>query len=90
MRKIKITILALGALVFTACGNDDNSNGNDSNECQTCTLDVLGEQATAEYCDNGDGTITIIANGEETTESLDGATFDEFIAAFELFGAICD
>ena len=88
MKRIKIAILAIGVLGFTACGSDDNGDSIDN--CETCTLSILDENVVSEYCDNGDGTITVTTAGVEQTEDLDGATFDQFIAAFELLGATCN
>ena len=84
-------LLAIGVLVFLACGNDDDDDNEAQQDCRICSFGlIVGEEVTAEYCDNGDGTITITANGEETTETLDGASFSEFINAFELLGATCN
>lgn len=88
MKRIKIAILAIGVLGFTACGNDDNDEIIDN--CETCSLMVMDQEVVSEYCDNGDGTVTITTAGVEQTEDLEGVTFDQFIAAFELLGASCN
>jgi len=88
MKRIKIAILAIGVLGFTACGNDDNDEIIDS--CETCSLMIMDQEVVSEYCDNGDGTVTITTAGVEQTEDLGDATFDQFIAAFELLGASCN
>ncbi|MGB5386856.1 MAG: hypothetical protein WBN20_08740 [Eudoraea sp.] len=88
MKRIKIAILAIGVLGFTACGNDDNDEIIDS--CETCSLMIMDQEVVSEYCDNGDGTVTITTAGVEQTEDLEGVTFDQFIAAFELLGASCN
>lgn len=88
MKKLILGTLAIGILGFTSCGGNDNANP--SNDCQTCILSIFEETITSEFCDNGDGTITITTNGEEETESLEGLSFNEFIAAFEGFGATCN
>ncbi|MGB5228683.1 MAG: hypothetical protein WBN55_10500 [Eudoraea sp.] len=88
MKRIKIAILAIGVLGFTACGNDNNDEIIDS--CETCSLMIMDQEVVSEYCDNGDGTITITTAGVEQTEDLGDATFDQFIAAFELLGASCN
>ncbi|MGB5359256.1 MAG: hypothetical protein WBN27_04860 [Eudoraea sp.] len=88
MKRIKIAILAIGVLGFTACGNDDNDEIIDN--CETCSLMIMDQEVTSEYCDNGDGTVTITTAGVEQTEDLGDATFDQFIAAFELLGASCN
>ena len=90
MTKCLNVLMAIGVLVFLACSNDDDNNV--QQECQICSIEFdeeLGEGATIEFCDNGDGTVTITVDGEEETESLDGASFNEFILALELFGADC-
>ena len=89
--KISMNVLmAIVVLVFLSCSKDDDNNV--QQECQICSIEFdeeLGEGATIEFCDNGDGTVTITVDGEEETESLDGASFNEFILALELFGADC-
>ena len=88
MKRIKIAILAIGVLGFAACSSDDNDEVVEN--CETCSLSILDEEVISEYCDNGDGTVTITTAGVEQTEDLEGATFDQFIAAFELLGATCN
>lgn len=83
MKRLKIAILAIGVLGLSACGNDDNDEVVEN--CQTCTI----LEVASEYCDNGDGTVTITTLGQEQTEELGDATFDQFIAAFELLG-VCN
>lgn len=89
MKKCVNVLLSLGVLVLLSCGGNDDSN-DVQQDCETCSFELEGENVTAEFCDNGDGTITIIADGEEETESLEGISFAEFIAAFELLGATCN
>ncbi|WP_297798252.1 hypothetical protein [uncultured Eudoraea sp.] len=84
MKRLKIAILAIGVFGFAACGSDDNDEGVDN--CQTCSLSILDQEVVSEYCDNGDGTVTVTTAGVEQTEDLDGATFDQFITALELIG----
>jgi hypothetical protein len=88
MKRIKIAILAIGVLGFAACSSDDNDEVVEN--CETCSLSILDQEVVSEYCDNGDGTVTVTTAGVEQTEDLDGATFDQFIAAFELLGATCN
>jgi hypothetical protein len=90
MKKCITVLLTIGVLLFFACGNDDDNN---TQECQICSFGIdeeIEEEVIVEFCDNGDGTVTIKADGEEVTESLDGATFNEFILALEIFGADCN
>jgi hypothetical protein len=89
MKKFGSVLMSLGVLFLLACGSDDDSN-EAQQDCQTCSFELDGENVMAEICDNEDGTITITADGEEETESLEGATFAEFIAAIELFGGTCN
>jgi len=84
MKRLKIAILAIGVFGFAACGNDDNDEVIDN--CETCSLSILDQEVVSEYCDNGDGTVTVTTAGVEQTEDLDGATFDQFITALELIG----
>ena len=88
MKRIKIAILAIGVLGFTACSSDDNDEVVEN--CETCTLLFAEQEVVSEYCDNGDGTVTVTTLGQEQTEELGDATFDQFIAAFELLGATCN
>ena len=88
MKRIKIAILAIGVLGFISCGSDDNGDAIDN--CETCSLTILEQVVVSEYCDNGDGTVTVTTDGVEQTEELGDATFDQFIAAFELLGASCN
>ncbi|WP_345275347.1 hypothetical protein [Litoribaculum gwangyangense] len=90
MKKLTFSAFVFAVLCFTGCGSDDD-NKNVIEACQTCNLEILGETIISEFCDNGDGTITITAFGQEEIEELDeGVTFAEFIAAYEEFGAICN
>lgn len=81
-------VTVVSGLVFTACSSDDDSS--DGPVCETCELDVLGIELTTEYCDNGDGTVTVIFEGVEETQDLGGVTFDEFISAIEQAGGTCN
>ena len=73
--------LIIGALCLSNCSSSDDKDVLEE-ECVTCNLELLGENITSEFCDNGDGTLTITTLGESEIEDLDGATFDEFIAAY--------
>jgi len=88
MKNLLTIALFATALVFTACSSDDDSTSS-SNECKTCEIDLLGTLTSTEYCDNGDGTMTVTIDGQEQTVDLEGATFDDFIAAVELI-ATCN
>jgi len=58
--------------------------------CRTCGIDLLGTVINSEYCDNGDGTITVTTEGQSQTTDLNGATFAQFIAGLEQAGATCN
>ncbi len=82
--------MALAAIAltvsFTSCNNDDddNDNGEDSSSgaCKTCEFQSI----STEYCDNGDGTITITALGISQTQNLEGVAFDQFVLGLESSG----
>ncbi|MGB1307771.1 MAG: DUF6252 family protein [Oceanihabitans sp.] len=57
-------------------------------DCQTCTL--AGIPIDTEYCDNGDGTITVTIAGNSTQADLGGLSFAEYIAEQENLGFTCD
>jgi len=83
--KKNICVLAIMAIVFVGCGSDDEST---NLNCQTCgftTGETVG--ATNEYCDNGDGTVTVtVRNGlgqEVTTTTPLTSSLEEFIMALE-------
>lgn len=92
MKKLNLSLLLVVAMIFIGCSNDDNGdNGEDQQStCSTCTLDLLGTPITSEYCDNGDGTVTVTTEGVEQTADLDGLTFEQFVSAFEQTGATCN
>lgn len=74
--------LLIGVLAFNSCSSDDDGKDESSSDCRTCEVFTI----TQEYCDNGDGTVTITTNGQEEKEDLDGATFAQFILGIELLG----
>ena len=88
MKNLLTIALFATALVFTACSSDDDSTSS-SNECKTCEIDLLGTLTSTEYCDNGDGTMTVTIDGQEQTQDLDGVSFNEFISVLELI-ATCN
>lgn len=56
--------------------------------CQTCTG---GTFPSTEYCDNGDGTMTVNISGFPATNlDLAGITFSDYIASLESSGLTCD
>ncbi|MEZ4779649.1 MAG: hypothetical protein R2786_09740 [Flavobacteriaceae bacterium] len=88
MNKQNLIIALLVLTVVFSCKKKDDDGGGQA--CQTCTFDILGEDFTSEYCDNGDGTVTVTTEGQSQTTSMEGLTFTEFIAAFEQAGATCN
>ncbi|NNK81554.1 MAG: hypothetical protein HKO92_00370 [Flavobacteriaceae bacterium] len=89
MKKRILSTLVVLSLSISACSNNDDKD-TPSEDCRTCLLELLGESTSTEICDNGDGTVTITSNGEEETQDLDGATFAQLIAGYELLGASCN
>ena len=86
MKRFFLIATIVGGLMFTACSSDDD---NDGPVCESCELNVLGIALTTEYCDNRDGTITVIFEGVEETQDLGGVTFEEFISSIEQVGGVC-
>lgn len=84
MKKRILLPLFLGVLAFTSCKSDDDNNEPEQ-KCVTCEVPLIGD---TEYCDNEDGTVTVTVDGEETTTSLNGISFDNFIEALEQSGQI--
>ena len=79
-KQIMFMALFVGALSITSC-SDSNDDEVGMNDCQTCTTLLL---LTSEHCDNGDGTVTVNSNGQETTVDLKGVSFDVYITGVEL------
>lgn len=87
--------LALAAISCTENSSEDEILSNDllaqlkeskkETSCKSCVADFITMQIETVYCDNGDGTVTIkiIETGEETTDSLNGLTFNEFMLSLE-------
>jgi hypothetical protein len=92
MKKFMFVLAVISAINITACSSDDDggSETQGNSDCETCNLELLGESLTTEFCDNGDGTITVTVFGESEIEDLEGVSFDEFISAYELLGATCN
>ena len=88
MKKRILGVLVVIALFVSACSSDDDKDS--SNDCQTCNQELEGQNISSEICDNGDGTFTITFLNEEETEDLNGATFEQIIAAYEALGATCN
>ncbi len=84
MKKLMLALAVVSAISITACSSDDDNNSESANDCKTCNLEFLGESVTSEYCDNGDGTMTVTTSGTSETVDLDGATFAQFIQGVEL------
>ncbi len=85
MKKVLFSALVLGLLFTTSCKSDDD-NGDTAPTCETC--EILG--ISSEYCDNGDGTMTVTTAGQEQSVDLNGSSFADFVAALEASGATCN
>ncbi|WP_282088593.1 hypothetical protein [Aquimarina algiphila] len=78
MKNLMYVAVCILVLSLTACGSDDDGNGN----CRTCSNGPV----SIEVCDNGDGTFSI--EGGAAQDIPDGSTFDEqFNAACAQIGA---
>ena len=85
MKKLTLLALTIGLFAFTSCSDDDD--GGSSSSCKTCTIEIMGIENVSEYCDNGDGTMTVTSEGQETTIELEeGMSFDDYIAGQEQLG----
>ena len=84
---------------ITSCGDETNAlqdiiNGLDCGTeivpggCQTCTGGVA---PATEYCDNGDGTMSVTISGFPATNlDLAGTSFNDYITGLESSGLTCD
>lgn len=80
--------LLLASFALLSCATDDEDT--DLN-CSTCTYTSMGTPNEIEYCDNEDGTITVIfEDGTTETDPLGELTFSQFISSQEMIGASCD
>ena len=73
-------------LLGTLTPETETPNSGSTGDCVTCTLSPL----TTEYCDNGDGTVTLTTQGFSQTTSLAGFSFGTFIANIEASGFSCN
>ena len=87
MKKVIFSALVLGLLFTTSCKSDDDNDGGDTQTCQTCEI-IVG--VSSEYCDNGDGTMTVTTAGNADIVDLNGAAYADFIAALVAAGATCN
>ncbi|MEK6152899.1 hypothetical protein WIW50_06550 [Flavobacteriaceae bacterium 3-367] len=74
MKKQILPAIFVLALVFNACSDDNDDNGN----CESCSI----EGQNVEICDNGDGTYTFTSGEESDTISsaeLLGLTPKQFV-----------
>lgn len=85
MKKVLFSALVLGLMFTTSCKSDDDNN-DAAPACQTC--EIIG--ISSEYCDNGDGTMTVTTAGQDQSVDLNGSSFADFIAALEAGGATCN
>lgn len=85
-----LSVAVVAAISFSACSSDDDNGGGDDDECRTCSIEAGGFEISSEYCDNGDGTMTVTTEGVEQTVDLEETSFSNFISALETGGATCD
>jgi len=85
MKKIILTVAVICSALFVACSSDDNGDDN-SQVCETCTIEAEGITVETEYCDNEDGTVTATTQGQEQIIELNGISFEDFIEGIELLG----
>ncbi len=76
-------MLLLSAFALTSCGDDDE----DASSCQTCELELLGVSVSSEYCEDGDN---VIVTTSGVSETLEGVSLDDIVAAQEAAGATCN
>lgn len=89
MKKLLLSVSLLAAFfAFTSCSSDDDSSS--ANDCLVCDLELFGQATSTEYCDNGDGTVTVISMDQEETVDLEGNSFSDFISGIEALGATCN
>lgn len=79
MKKLLLSAAILGLVITTSCSKDDDGA---ARECVTCNMSGL----TAEYCDNGDGTMDMTVGGQTETMDLDGTNFNDYINALRQMG----
>lgn len=89
MKKIILSVAMLTSLAFVACSdNDDNQK-----KCISCEYSGAGttKPIKTEYCNNGDGTMTITVEGIQTVTSdiPEGSTFEDVIEAAKTQGTTC-
>lgn len=94
MKKFTLLALAIGLFAFTSCSDDDDGGGGNS-DCVICSMSMEGGSIDTEYCDNGDGTMTVTlrSGGQEVSQEQDipeGVTFDDYINGQEQAGADCN
>ncbi|TDQ21908.1 hypothetical protein [Tenacibaculum caenipelagi] len=88
MKKIILSIAMLTSTVLASCSDDNESNTN----CRKCVFEGFDQTLNTEYCDNGDGTITMTVEGGQTVtdEIPKGSSFEEIMKAVEANGSTCD
>ncbi len=95
MKKFTLLTLAIGLFAFTSCSSDDDGGDGGNSDCVVCSMSMEGNSIDTEYCDNGDGTMTVTvrSGGQEVSQDQDipeGTTFDEIISEMEQNGENCN
>lgn len=90
MKKNILSIAMLTSIAFVACSDNDESQ----KKCISCEYSGPGTDTPlkTEYCDNGDGTMTITVAGIQTvtSEIPEGSTFEEVVEAAKTQGTTCN
>ncbi|MDO6675385.1 hypothetical protein Q4517_07455 [Tenacibaculum sp. 1_MG-2023] len=88
MKKIILSIAMLTSVVLVSCSDNDENN----TTCRKCVFERFDQTLNTEYCDNGDGTITMTVEGGQTVtdEIPEGSSFEEVMKAVEANGSTCD
>ncbi len=81
MKNFFLALLAIAAVGFTSCGDDDDST------CKSCELSFLGIGVTTEYCEAGDHVIQTVSG---TSDTLFNTTLSQAVEAQEAAGADCN
>ena len=90
MKKIILSIAMIATIAFTGCSDNDETD----KKCLSCEFSGLGVETPikTQYCDNGDGTMTITVKGIQTvTDDIpEGSSFEEIIEAAKKQGTTCN
>ena len=80
-----VLVLACTVSVFS-CKKDDDASAGVSGTCQSCTVSTGEIENTTQYCDQGNGKMTV-TNGEfEMEQNIPGGNFETFIEGIKIAG----